>query len=102
MLEFSWGKRAFRIFVRQWRWEGDNVGLKAAETMRRNVANAILQIRQMPASGRLYKKVGKKTYRIVLTHPKSALLYWYDEKEVHVVRFIITLKDRWMTTDFSN
>ena len=54
MLEFSWGKRA----------------------------------------GRLYKKVGKKTYRIVQTHPKSALLYWYDEKEVHVVRFILTLKDR--------
>ena len=28
MYKITWGKRAFRIFVRQWRWEGDNVGNK--------------------------------------------------------------------------
>ena len=41
MLKVIWGKRAFRIFVRQWRWEGDNVGLQAADTMRHNVATTI-------------------------------------------------------------
>ena len=94
MLKFSWGKRAFRIFVRQLLWEGDHVGEKAAETMRKNVAEAIIQIRQMPESGRLYKQVRGKKYRIVQTHPKSALLYWYDEKEVHIVRFIISYMSR--------
>ena len=29
MLKVKWGKRAFRIFIRQWRWEGDNVGIQA-------------------------------------------------------------------------
>ena len=48
MYKITWGKRACRIFVRQWRWEGDNVGKQAAETMRKNVANAILRIQQMP------------------------------------------------------
>ncbi|MBR1652902.1 MAG: hypothetical protein IJ692_05875 [Alloprevotella sp.] len=95
MLEFSWGKMAFRIYVRQWLWEGDNVGERAAETMRRNVADAIMQIRQMPDSGRFYKRVGRKTYRIVQTHPKSALLYWYDEREVHIVRFIISYRNKY-------
>lgn len=90
MLELSWGKVAFRLFVRQWRWEGDNVGLKAAETMRQNVANSIMLIRQMPSTGWLYKKVGKRTYRIIQTHPKSSLLYWHDDKEIHIVRFIIS------------
>ena len=90
MLEFSWGKRAFRIFVRQWRWEGDNVGLQAAETMRKNVADAIMQIRQMPTIGRFHKRIGTKTYRIVQTHPKSSLLYWYNKKELHIVRFIMS------------
>ena len=61
--------------------------------MRENVAQSLLTIRQMPTSGRLYKKVGKKTYRIIQTHPKSAQLYWYDDKEIHIVRFIISLRN---------
>lgn len=93
MLEVKWGKRAFRIFVRQWRWEGDNVGIQAAETMRRNVANTIKQIREMPTIGRFYKTIGKKTYRIAQTHPKSSLLYWYDDKHLHIVRFIIAMRN---------
>jgi len=44
MRKISWGKRAFKVFVKQWRWEGDNVGLKAAETMRSNVAKTLLSI----------------------------------------------------------
>ncbi len=94
MFKVTWGKRAFRIFVRQWRWEGDNVGRQAAETMRKNVANAILCIQQMPSAGRLLKTSGKKTYRIIQTHPKSSLLYWYDDHEVHIVRFIIAQQDK--------
>ena len=93
MLKIVWGKRAFRIFVRQWRWEGDNVGQQAAETMRLNVANTLKQIQMMPTIGRYYKTVGKKTYRIVQTHPKSSLFYWYDDKELHVIRFIIAMKN---------
>lgn len=93
MLKIVWGKRAFRIFVRQWRWEGNNVGLQAAETMRRNVANTLKRIQKTPSIGRYYKTVGKKTYRIAITHPKSSLLYWYDDKKLHIVRFIIALKN---------
>ena len=59
MYKNTWGKRAFRIFVRQWRWEGDSVGKQAAETMRKNVANAILRIQQMPSVGRLHTISGK-------------------------------------------
>lgn len=62
MYRINWGKRAFRIFVRQWRWEGDNVGIQAAETMRKNVANAVIRIQKMPSVGRLHKTSGKKTY----------------------------------------
>ena len=47
----------------------------------------------MPTIGRYYKTVGKKTYRIVQTHPKSSLFYWHDDKELHVIRFIIALKN---------
>jgi len=93
MLKVIWGKRAFRIFVRQWRWEGDNVGLQAADTMRHNVATTIKRIRQTPTIGRYYKTVGKKTYRIAQTHPKSSLFYWYDHQELHIVRFIIAMKN---------
>ena len=93
MLEVNWGKRAFRMFVRQWRWEGDNVGLQAAETMRRNVADTLVRLQQMPTIGRYYKTVGVKTYRIVQTHPKSALYYWHDDKQVRVVRFVISDKN---------
>ncbi|MBQ8711852.1 MAG: type II toxin-antitoxin system RelE/ParE family toxin [Prevotella sp.] len=93
MLKVIWGKRAFRIFVRQWRWEGDNVGLQAAETMRRNVAETIKQIQQTPTIGRYYKTIGKKTYRIALTHPKSSLFYWYDDQELHIVRFLIAMRN---------
>lgn len=93
MYKITWGKRAFRIFVRQWRWEGDNVGKQAAETMRKNVANAILRIQQMPSVGRLHKINGNKTYRIIQTHPKSSLLYWHNEHEIHIVRFIKAKQD---------
>lgn len=93
MLKVEWGKRAFRIFVRQWRWEGDNVGLQAAETMRRNVAETIAKIRQMPTIGRRVKVVGNKTYCVILTHPKNSLYYWYDDKELHIVRFVIAMRD---------
>ena len=94
MYKVTWGKRAFRIFVRQWRWEGDNVGMQAAETMRNHVADAIFRIQRMQTVGRLYKISGKKTYRIIQTHPKSSLLYWYDDHEIHIVRFIIALQNR--------
>ncbi len=94
MYKVTWGKRAFRIFIRQWRWEGDNVGRQAAETMRKNVAKDILCIQQMPSAGRLYKKGDSKTYRIIQTHPKSSLLYWYNEHEIHIVRFIIAQQDK--------
>ena len=94
MYKISWGKRAFRIFVRQWRWEGDNVGKQAAETMRKNVANAILRIQQIPSVGRLHKISGNITYRIIQTHPKSSLLYWHNEHEIHIVRFIIAQQDK--------
>ena len=94
MYKVTWGRRAFRIFVRQWRWEGDNVGIQAAETMRNNIADAILRIQRMPTVGRLHKTSGKKTYRIIQTHPKSSLLYWYDDQEIHIVRFIIALQNR--------
>lgn len=94
MYKVTWGRRAFRIFVRQWRWEGDNVGIQAAETMRNNIADAILRIQRMPTVGRLHKTSGKKTYRIIQTHPKSSLLYWYDDHEIHIVRFIIALQNR--------
>ena len=93
MLKVSWGKCAFRIFIRQWRWEGDNVGLQAAETMRKNVADTIKRIQQTPAIGHFYKSVGKKTYRIVQTHPKSSLFYWYDNRELHIVRFIVAMRN---------
>lgn len=93
MLKVTWGRRAFRIFVRQWRWEGDNVGVQAAETMRLNVADTIGKIRQTPTIGRYYKTIGKKTYRIVQTHPKSSLFYWYDDRELHIVRFIVAARN---------
>ena len=79
--------------MRQWRWEGGNVGIQAAETMRQNVANTLKRIQQAPSVGRFYKTVGKRTYRIVQTHPKSSLFYWYDDKELHVIRFIIAMKN---------
>lgn len=89
MLKVKWGRRAFRIFVRQWRWEGDNVGIQAAETLRINVSETIQRIQQMPTIGRKHKTIGNKTYRIISTHPKSALYYWHDKKELHIVRFVI-------------
>lgn len=94
MHKISWGKRAFKIFVKQWRWEGDNVGLQAAETMRRNVARALKNIQQMPTIGRFCKQSGNKTYRLMRTHPKSALYYWYDDKEIRIVRFVLAVRER--------
>jgi plasmid stabilization system protein ParE len=94
MLKVKWGKRAFRIFIRQWRWEGDNVGIQAAETMRSNVAETIKRIQQMPTIGIEHKKKGGKTYRSILTHPKSSLYYWHDDKELHIVRFVIAMKNK--------
>lgn len=60
--------------------------------MRKNVANAILRIQQMPSVGRLHIISGNKTYQIIQTHPKSSLLYWHNEHEIHIVRFIIAKK----------
>lgn len=94
MLEVKWGKRAFRIFVRQWRWEGDNVSLQAAETLRLNVLETIQRIQQMPTTGRLHKVVKGRSYRIIATHPKSALYYWHDEQELHIIRFVIAMRNK--------
>ena len=92
MRKISWGKRAFKVFVKQWRWEGDNVGLQAAETMRSNVAKTLLSIQRMPTIGRLCKQSGNKTYRLMWTHPQSALYYWYNDKEIRIVRFILAAR----------
>lgn len=94
MLKISWGKRAFRLFVKQWRWEGDNVGLQAAETMRTNVASTLKSIQQMPTIGKFCKQIGDKTYRIIQTHPKSALFYWHNNNEIRVVRFVVAAKNK--------
>ena len=94
MLKLSWGKRAFKIFINQWRWEGDNVGSKAAETLRSNVAKALIKIQKMPTIGRFRKQSGDKTYRLISTHPKSALYYWHNDKEIRIVRFIIALRQK--------
>jgi len=94
MLKLSWGKRAFKIFINQWRWEGDNVGSIAAETLRSNVAKALIKIQKMPTIGRLRKQSGDKTYLLISTHPKSALYYWHNDKEIRIVRFIIALRQK--------
>jgi len=94
MLKISWGKRAFRLFVRQWRWEGDNVGLQAAETMRSNVVAALKSIQQMPTIGKFCKQSGGKTYRIFPTHPKSALFYWHNSNEIRIVRFVVAARNK--------
>lgn len=94
MYKISWGKRAFRIFVKQWSWESSNVGLQAAETMRINVANTLKQIKQMPTIGRLCKQSGTKFYRVIQTHPKSALYYWQNEKEIRIIRFVISVRNQ--------
>ncbi|MBR2201038.1 MAG: type II toxin-antitoxin system RelE/ParE family toxin [Bacteroidales bacterium] len=93
MHKISWGKRAFRIFVKQWCWEGANVGMQAAETMRFNVEKTLIKIQQMPTIGRLCKETNNKTYRIIKTHPKSSLYYWHNETEVRVVRFVMNKKN---------
>lgn len=74
MLKVKWGKRAFRIFIRQWRWEGDNVGIQAAETMRSNVAETIKRIQQMPTIGIEHKTKGGKNISVNLNTPKEFVI----------------------------
>ena len=62
--------------------------------MRSNVAETIKRIQQMPSIGIEHKTIGNKTYRSILTHPKSTLYYWHDDKELHIVRFVIAMKNK--------
>ena len=44
----------------------------------------------MPTIGRYKKISSNKTYRELLTHPKSKIVYWYDYKEIHILNIVFS------------
>ena len=91
-LKLCWSKLALKTFLNQCLWYENNASHQYAKTFSNNIQKAISQVISMPSTGRLEKKSAKKTYRSILSHPKSRIHYWYDDKELHIIGIIFSQK----------
>ena len=69
------------------------VGQQFVNTINANMGKTIELISKSPSIGKLIKKSNEKTYRSILTHKKTRIIYWYNKDSVHVVRLIMNTMD---------
>lgn len=71
-------------------WYWLNCGQSYVDTFVNNVESTVLTASKMPTIGRYKKSNGSKTYRELLTHPKSKIVYWYDRAEIHILNIVFS------------
>ena len=89
-LVVKWSNRALRKLDDQSLWYLANCGNIFVKTFVANVKSSVETISGMPEIGVLRKQTQTRTYRLYYNHPKCAIYYWYDTKEVHIMDLIFT------------
>lgn len=80
-----WQKKAQKAFDAQMFWYYLNTNEQFAATFFKNTTATVKHLSEMPSIGRLEKEDGKRIYRSFPSHPKCRILYWYNDKELHIV-----------------
>ncbi len=91
MYKVYWGKRAIKEVTDLLDWYLFNKGTQFVATITKNIDSAVYTLSHSPEVGRKESERKNKIYRSILTHPKTRILYWYDNNSVHIVRIISTL-----------
>ena len=89
-LVVKWSNRALRKLDDQSLWYLANCGEIFVKTFVENVRNSVETISGMPGIGVLRKQTSTRTYRLYHHHPKCAIYYCYNTKEVYIVDLIFT------------
>ena len=91
--EIIWHLRARKAYFRLIYWYLFNGGPQFVKSINANMDKTIELISKSPSIGKLIKKNNKKTYRSILTHKKTRIVYWYNKDSVHIVRLIMNTMD---------
>ena len=91
--EIIWHLRARKAYFRLIYWYLFNVGQQFVNTINDNMGKTIELVSKSPSVGKLIKKSNEKTYRSILTHKKTRIIYWYNKDSVHIVRLIMNTMD---------
>lgn len=89
-LTVVWHKKARAALHKQAMWYLFNCSQSYVDTFITNVENAVSAASRMPTIDRYKKISSNKTYRELLTHPKSKIVYWYDYKEIHILNIVFS------------
>lgn len=83
-----WTKTALKAYSDLLAWYMFNKGPQFVDTIIDNVQETVGLISLSPSIGVRVGESKNKTYRSILTHPKTRIVYWYDEQSVHIVRLV--------------
>lgn len=72
------------MFREQVVWYEANRGHDFVLSFAHNIEDNINLICSMPTIGRFIKEENGRTYRSIANHPRCAIFYWHNNKEVHI------------------
>lgn len=91
-LKVVWHKTAYNRYSSIISWYVMNCGKSFAKTFIEDIDKKLEVLSFMPSLGRTKRIIGKKNYAEFVSHPKTIIRYWYDEKEIHIIDFKPTNK----------
>lgn len=86
-LKIVWHTTAYNRYSSIISWYVMNCGKSFAKTFIDDIDKKLEVLSFMPSLGRTKRIIGKKNYAEFVSHPKTIIRYWYDEKELHIIDF---------------
>ena len=78
-----WHTPAYVSFSKTANWYYVNCGTSFAKTYIEDVDSCLDTLAQIPTIGKVKRIIGKKHYAEYVTHPKTKIRYWFNDKEIH-------------------
>lgn len=75
---------------RQVEWYYNNKGKSFSVSLMKNTLSDIDAISVMPDIGRSLPIVGKRKYRVFISHKKCLIKYWYSSRTLYITDIVFT------------